>query len=95
MNNREERGGISGLVVMWCSMDIVHVGEFDDDDDNDCRGEDDDDDDDVITIRQGPVVHVIKPAVVLGAGGGAQVQVGPGQDDDEDDGDIYVDQISI
>ena len=88
MNNREERGGISGLVVMWCSMDIVHVGEFKDE----AR---DDYDDDVITIRQGPVVHMIKPAVVLGAGGGAQVQVGPGQDDDEDDGDIYVDQISI
>ena len=39
VNNRGERGGVSGLVVIWCSMDIVHVGEFDDDDDVD----DDDD----------------------------------------------------
>ena len=40
-------------------------------------------DGDVITIRQGPVVHVVEPAVVLGAGGGAEVQVGPGVEVDE------------
>ena len=77
-------------------MDIVHVGEFDDDDDDG-----DDDGDDVITIREGPVVHVIEPAVVLGASGGTEVQVGPGHDDEDDhddveeDGEIYVNQISI
>ena len=30
------------------------------------------------------MVHVVEPAVVLGAGGGAEVQVGPGEKDDED-----------
>ena len=56
-------------------------------------------DDDVITIRQGPVVHMVQPAVVLRAGGGAQVQVGPGHDDEDDhdneDGGIYIDKISF
>ena len=66
------------MVVMWSSMDIVQFGQRD--------GCDDDDGDDVIlTIGQGPVVHVVEPAVVLGAGGGAEVQVGPGVEVDEVD----------
>ena len=31
-----------------------------------------------VTIRQGPVVHVVETAVVLGAGGWAEVEVRPG-----------------
>ena len=39
-----------------------------------------------VTIRQGPVVHVVETAVVLGAGGWTEVEVRPGQvDDDHDD----------
>ena len=77
-------------MVMWSSMDIVQFGQRDGCDD------DDDGDDVILTIRQGPVVHVVEPAVVLGASGGAEVQVGPGHDeeddrgDEEDDGDILI-----
>ena len=31
-----------------------------------------------VTIRQGPVVHVVETAVVLGAGGWTEVEVRPG-----------------
>ena len=67
------------MVVMWSSMDIVQFGQRDGCDD------DDDGDDVILTIRQGPVVHVVEPAVVLGAGGGAEVQVGPGVEVDEEE----------
>ena len=67
------------MVVMWSSMDIVQFGQRDGCDD------DDDGDDVILTIRQGPVVHVVEPAVVLGPGGGAEVQVGPGVEVDEED----------
>ena len=79
------------MVVMWCSMETtVHFTEFDD-----WSKSYKDNHDAVITIRQGPVVHVVEPAVVLGASGGAQVQVGPGhhyEDDHGDEEDGYVDQ---
>ena len=39
------------------------------------------------------MVHVIEPAVVLGAGGGAEVQVGPGRDEEDDHGDEEEDGI--
>ena len=71
-------------MVMWSSMDIVQFGQRDGCDDDD-DGDDDDGDDVILTIRQGPVVHVVEPAVVLGAGGGAEVQVGPGVEVDEVD----------
>ena len=37
------------------------------------------------------MVHVVESAVVLGAGGGAEVQVGPGREDEDD----HVDHPSI
>ena len=79
------------MVVMWSSMDIVQFGQRDGCDDDD-DGDDDDGDDVILTIRQGPVVHVVEPAVVLGAGGGAEVQVGPGREDEDEDDD-HVDHV--
>ena len=47
-----------------------------------------------VTIRQGPVVHVVETAVVLRAGGWTEVEVRPGQVDDDHD-DALDDEVHI
>ena len=69
------------------------------DDQDEEEGDDDKEDDHNmvmmgVTIRQGPVVHVVETAVVLGAGGWTEVEVRPGQVDDDHD-DALDDEVHI
>ena len=79
------------MMVTMMMMVIGHAGDGGDDD----VGHGGHVGDDVITIRQGPVVHVVESAVVLGASGGAEVQVGPGREDEDEDHVDDVDHPSI
>ena len=82
------------MMVMMVTMMMMVIGHAGDggDDDVGHGGHVGDGGGDVLTIRQGPVVHVVESAVVLGAGGGAEVQVGPGREDEDEDDD-HVDHV--